>query len=365
MTLIGVLLGLRFQLVMRDSTPPLSRPCGTFSGSLIPGQNRPETTHLKVTQPVRSPEVPSVQPYHRAGFGLSNQADAVYWTNQLGASWYLDWTVRAQSSSGLERWQTVRLAPGCTYPSKEAVRWVARHYPGQTWVIGNEPDVIWQDNLPADQYAAAYHDLYTTIKEADPHAEVAVAGISEATPLRLQYLDRVLDVYQQQYHQPMPVDWWTIHGYVLREERGSWGVDIPPGMSEVSQGTLYEVQDHGNLDLFKGQLTGFRQWMKERGYQDTPLALTEFGILMPDRLGFPPEKVNAYLQETFRWLDSSYDPRLGYPEDNYHLVQRWAWFSLSDSIYPTSDLVDLKSQTLTGVGETYHSVIQELRTRQP
>ena len=30
----------------------------------------------------------------------------------------------------------------------------------------------------------------------------------------------------------MPVDVWNVHNFVLREERGSWGVDIPPGIPD-------------------------------------------------------------------------------------------------------------------------------------
>ena len=52
----------------------------------------------------------------------------------------------------------------------------------------------------------------------------------------------------------MPVDWWTVHGYVLREEKGSWGVDIPPGI-DATQGELREVADHGRIDLFEAQIT--------------------------------------------------------------------------------------------------------------
>jgi hypothetical protein len=150
----------------------------------------------------------------------------------------------------------------------------------------------------------------------------------------------------------MPVDWWTLHGYVLREERGNWGVDIPPGFSD-KQGELYEIGDHGSLPLFEKQITAFRAWMKARGYQNTPLALTEFGILMPPEYGYSPQVIQQYLQDTFQWLAAAADPQIGMPQDNHHLVQRWAWFSLADEIYPTSDLADLKNHQLTPVGQAY------------
>ena len=229
---------------------------------------------------------------------------------------------------------------------------MALRYPGNVWIIGNEPDVIWQDSITPEEYAQDYEILYQLIKSSDPTARIAVAGVAQGTPLRLAYLDRVLEAYQKSTGAPMPVDWWTLHGYVLREERGNWGVDIPPGFSD-KQGELYEIGDHGSLPLFEKQITAFRAWMKARGYQNTPLALTEFGILMPPEYGYSPQVIQQYLTNTFQWLAAASDPQIGMPHDSHHLVQRWAWFSLADEIYPTSDLADLKNNRLTPVGEAY------------
>lgn len=187
-----------------------------------------------------------------AGFGISSPADAVLWASRLAAGWYLDWAVQNRTKAPLpEHWQMIRLFPdGCVYPARAAIRWAAFHNRGQVWVIGNEPDVIWQDDVMPATYAQVYHDLYYLIKKTDSSASIAAGSISQATPMRLAYLDRVLAAYQNLYGNTMPVDWWTVHGYVLREERGSWGVDIPPGFSE-NQGELYSTNDHGRIDLFK------------------------------------------------------------------------------------------------------------------
>jgi hypothetical protein len=224
-------------------------------------------------------------------------------------------------------------------------------------VIGNEPDVIWQDNLPASEYAQVYHDLYTLIKHNDPHAQVALGAISQPTPLRLQYLDEVLATYAQQYGTPLPADWWVVHAFVLNEERGSWGVDIPPGMPEIDQGTVYSIYDHGTPDIFADYLFTFRTWLAENGYQDTPLAVTEFGILMPEEYGFSPEFVAQYLTLTFNIHNTASDDKIGYPADDNRLVQRWAWFSLADRVYPNSNLVDLRSGELTPAGSAFRDFI--------
>ncbi len=233
-----------------------------------------------------------------------------------------------------------------------AIRWAAFHNREQVWVIGNEPDVIWQDDVTPEVYAHAYHDLYALIKKTDPSASIAAGSISQATPLRLVYLDRVLAAYQNLYGESMPVDWWAVHGYVLREERGSWGVDIPPGLSE-NQGELYSAKDHGRLDLFEAQIIAFREWMTINGYRDTPLALTEFGILLGANDGYTPDIAAQYLRQTTSWLATATDERLGYPKDENRLVQRWAWFSLADIYFPTSDLANLEKDGLTIVGQAY------------
>jgi hypothetical protein len=330
-------------------------------GPLVPGQST-STAESALSEDVYKAGVSMEIRSTRAGFSIATASDAAYWAGKLGSGWYLDWGMKSVPSlAGMEHWQMVRVHESCVSPSPEAIEANAASVPGQVWIIGNEPDVIWQDNVTPHTYAAMYHELYALIKSADPTSLVAVGGISQATPLRLQYLDQVLESYQDLYHEAMPADWWTVHGYVLREERGSWGVDIPPGM-EVTQGELYEVSDHGRLDLFESQLSAFRQWMAENGYQSTPLALTEFGILMPTSYGFPTESIASYLEQTFSWLYQAQDNNTGYPADGYRLVQKWAWFSLSDPTYSSSDLGNLSSGMLTPVGESFHRIVSELET---
>jgi len=340
-----------------EATPPKELRCNSKTQATSPQNDSiPERSLPSPLQPGLMNAPGNFTPGNltaRPGFGLSSQADATQWSQELHAAWYLDWDIRlTRNFNKPEHWQMVRLSPGCISPSLDFIRWVALHYPENVWIIGNEPDVIWQDSITPEEYARDYQILYQLIKSSDPTARIAVAGVAQGTPLRLAYLDRVLEAYQKSTGAAMPVDWWTLHGYVLREERGSWGVDIPPGFSD-KQGQLYEISDHGSLTLFEKQITAFRAWMKARGYQNTPLALTEFGILMPPEYGYSPEVIQQYLRDTFQWLAEAADPQIGMPQDNHHLVQRWAWFSLADVIYPTSDLVDLNNHQLTAVGEAF------------
>jgi hypothetical protein len=333
-----------------DPTP------GSYAGPLVPKLNTTSPA-ISLSKIVPNEKIPKSGRSTRAGFSVSTSTDPEYWAQLLGAGWYIDWTARIPPArANLEYWPMIRVHADCISPSAQEIQSLAAHFPGQVWIIGNEPDVIWQDDVTALKYAAVYHDLYTLIKSSDPRALIAVGGVSQATPLRLEYLDQVLQAYQELYAAPMLVDWWTVHGYVLREEKGSWGVDIPPGI-EATQGELREVKDHGRLDLFEAQLRSFRQWMADHGYQHTPLALTEFGILMPAPYGFPADVVGSYLEQTFTWLTQTQDGTIGYPEDGNHLVQKWAWFSVSDPTYASSDLGDLSSSKLTSLGESFRNMV--------
>ena len=343
--------------------PPLDANCGFAEAEVrkeqpvFPVDAPPPVGGGKTTGEQASPETFEWdQLSSRAGFGLTGSRDAETWARRLGAGWYIDWRVgRKYPTQRPEHWQMVRLWRGCVAPSQEAIRWLAAYYPGNVWVIGNEPDNRWQDNVTPEEYAQVYHDLYYLIKVADPTALVAVGGVTQATPLRLAYLDRVLIAYQALYDEPMPVDWWTVHGFVLREEKGVWGAGIPAGFVAETSGQLYQKAETGSVEIFKEHILAFRTWMVERGYRDKPLAITEFGILMDPIYGFTPDVVADYLWDTFTWLGEARDARTGYSEDENRLVQRWAWFSLYDPLYPTSNLANLKADALTEIGQAFRA----------
>jgi hypothetical protein len=267
----------------------------------------------------------------------------------------MDWLANANPArpAGMEFVQTIRTLHGVLDPDVNTITEIARSVPGSMWLVGNEPDrVTWQDDATPLQYAAAYHQAYEVLKQADPTALVAAGGIIQPTPLRLRYLDAVLAAYQQLYARPMPVDVWNIHNYVLREERGSWGAEIPPGLPD-SRGMLYEVDDSGNLETWKSHIWAFRRWMRDRGYRDRPLIVSEFGIPMPSDYGFGPDRVRSFLYATLDFLLSASDPTLGYPPDGNRLVQRWCWFSLADTDYPTGNLFDPQSLQMTSLGKAW------------
>jgi hypothetical protein len=279
----------------------------------------------------------------------------------LQAGWVMNWQVSASPAvpPGVMYAQTVLVTGGKVRPPADTLRAVAAARPGSLWLIGNEPDVPWQDGITAERYAVLYHEAYHAIRDGDPGARVAPGGIAQTTPLRLRYLDEVLAVYQERFGEPLPAQAWQIHNYMLREERGSWGVGIPPGMPDAT-GMLYNIEDSGNLELFEGHIYAFRRWMAERGYRGLPLYVTEFSNPMPEDYGFPPESRAAFLRETWRFFLTATDGELGDPSDGGRLVQRWCWFSLYDTLYPAENLVEADYQTWTPLGRAWLQYINAL-----
>jgi len=238
--------------------------------------------------------------------------------------------------------------------------------PGRLWIIGNEPDVanFVQDNMFPDMYAQAYHEVYHFIKELDPYAHVAVAGLSMMTPGRLQYLDIVWDTYLQKYGEPMPVDVWNMHLYILPEIRqrdggnsdGKIALGTDPALARKDPNGPPEIEcpkedvncraEHDSLPIFKDQIIALRTWMKDHGQQNKPLLLSEFSLLYPfvdyddpynptqcflmDEFGqcFTQKRVSSYLRQTIDLMETTKDPYLGYPLDDNRLVQQWNWYSL-------------------------------------
>ncbi len=275
-------------------------------------------------------------PGGRFGVDMNPRFGAVtdYDVAALHIGWYSDWgtSLHPKRPGGLEYVQVLRVPNGVITPPLTDVEDILAANPGSLWVIGNEPECIWQDNCTPEQYAGVYHQAYAFIKGHDPSAQVAVGGVVQPTPLRLKWLDRVLSRYEAAYGAPMPVDVWNIHNLILQELKGSWGCEVPRGLTET-QGVLYTVADNDSIEHFREQVVAFRTWMRDHGQRDKPLVISEFGVLMPVQYGFTPTRVNAFMDAAFDYLLSAQDSELGYPADGDRLVQRWLWNSLNDQPY--------------------------------
>jgi hypothetical protein len=302
-------------------------------------------------------------PNCRYGVGQSSQSN--YDVAALNIGWYLDWrtAITPTHPNGADYIQMVRIQPtidgGFTFtPPTATLRAAVLANPGAVWLIGNEPDSPLQDDIVPELYATAYHHLYGLIKSYDPTAKIGAGSIVQPTPLRFQYLDRVLAAYRLYYSQTLPADLWNTHSYILREitydDPGAinnggpyevWGAYVPPGIN-ATRGELYTYSQMFSLPIFRQRLIDFRQWLARNGYRDVPLLITEYGTLFPyppyiggnpyvDENGVPMTEARtaAFMTGTFDILRTLVDPNTGYHADGGHLVQGWSWYSADDVGY--------------------------------
>lgn len=302
-------------------------------------------------------------PLRRIGFvvNLNYGALAEFNVGALRAGWYTDnvATLNPERPHGLEYIPLIGSGRGNYRPNWASLAAVIANNPGHIWMVGNEPECVYQEPHTPAEYAQLYHDVYAFIKAQDPTALVAIGGVVQPTPLRLRWLDMVLAEYQARYGQKMPVDVWNIHNMILQERRGFWGCDIPVGL-DATEGRLYALEDNDNFDIFVQHIVEFRTWMKERGEQNKPLIISEFGVLMPKEYGFSVERVNAFMNRTFDYMLKARDPTLGFPGDDHRLVQMWAWFSLNEEPYNmgtgrgfNGELFNCYTRQITPMGENF------------
>ncbi|MFN8491945.1 MAG: CARDB domain-containing protein [Caldilineaceae bacterium] len=320
-------------------------------------------------------------------FGANNSDAPImsFDTAALRIGWYIDYHAVAtpERPNGIKYAPLIHLqqtgpASYTYFPNGPDLQQVIAGNLGADWFIGNEPDRIdFQDDMEPAVYALAYHELYALLKTADPTAHIFAGSIVQPTPLRLQYLDKVLASYFTQFGKAMPVDGWAIHNFILNEASCAhykdnavcWGADIPPTIDAID-GLRIQVRDNDNFTLFKQQIVRFRQWMKSRGYGDKPVYLSEYGVLMPNIFSppddFPPSRVNAFMNKTFDYLLNTTDPLLGDPADGYRLIQRLSWYSMSDNVNFNGYLFEHNAATdpyhLSEMGSNYAAYTAPLTT---
>ncbi len=323
--------------------------------------------------------------YCRLGVNVFHQRPASFDLPALRAGWYVDgwaWTT-ATRPNGIEYVLTVQVEPDGSgsyefQPEEPYLATALAAHPGASWIIGNEPDRRhYQNDMLPELYATAYHDLYAWIKERDASARVFAGAIVQPSPLRLEYLDRMLAAYRAQYGEPLPVDGWAIHNHILNERSCEyyqdsnicWGADIPPGIDAID-GIVIDQSQHDDMAIFEEQVRRFRTWMAGNGYRSLPLYVSEYGILLPERNGFPPSTVMAFMDASFDFLLSARDADTGFEADDNRLVQRSAWYAalsrppFNGSLFASTSLTDSMAPpfAITDLGATYQAYATNLTT---
>jgi hypothetical protein len=321
--------------------------------------------------PIRTPVPNSLYPYpeQRVGFvafgmGLFDpqrlHAGLVKLEDRGPANW--------ERALGFDFCTVLRVGPGYCVPSDpssweecraEIAQLVAAN-PGHLWFVSNEPENPCRPGwMHSSEYASSYHDVYHFIKEQDPSAQVGIGGVVLPSAIRKEWLQKVLGAFQVMYGEPMPIDVWNIHNLLLSECPGecgqaSCGGGYVPREQWPSYGEYFSQADQARAEEFIRLLVGFREWMKDNGFQNKPLIITEMGVLAPTVEGgcpgcFPHVDINQFMYETFEYMMNAADPEIGYPPDGYRLVQRWTWYALGPSLNFNGYLVDWQGQ-LTDFG---------------
>jgi hypothetical protein len=260
----------------------------------------------------------------------------------------------------LEDTQTWELPDPATYWGR--IEQMVADNPGHLWFIGNEPENPCRFGSHSGEYVQRYHKLYTFIKALDATAQVGIGGVVLPSQIRRAWLENVLTAYQNRYGQPMPIDVWNVHNLLLSECPGPCRPTDPnpcdpslrcsggyvPQELWCQKGLYYSQADQARVDEFTRLLVEFRQWMKDQGFQDKPLIVTEMGVLAQTTEGSCPGcyshvDINQFMYETFQYMMETKDPNIGYPLDGYRLVQRWTWYALAPTLNFNGYLFDEQS----------------------
>lgn len=316
-----------------------------FAAGALPAQAAPAPA------PALADPAPSLygSPNERIGVGLNPKYGDItdYDVAQLEAGWWGDWATRLAPPhpNGMEYVQLVSTRASKYPPIWSQLAERIKANPGSLWLVGNEPEARFQENHTPAEYAVIYHDVYTFIKNTDPTAQVAIGGVIQPSPLRLQWLDMVRSEYQTRYGVTMPVDVWNTHMQVLNEvsciaDPGNcWGAEIPAGLT-ATHGITMSLAGNANVDLFKQLIQDMRAWMASRGEGDKELIVSEYGVLLPStyicecedwRIG--DAMVQSFMTRTFEFMLTATDAATGYAADGDRLVQRWLWYTVNDKPY--------------------------------
>lgn len=304
--------------------------------------------------------------------------DLNYFNIKAVLDWRLDNPIDLPKD--IEYIHVVRLGDDVFQQNYDALDFAVAQNPGETWIIGNEPDrYIYQDSITAEVYAQRYYQVALKIRALDPAAKLGFGTVVQPTPIRMRYLDRTLDAMDllsgSREVTLSLIDIWSIHAFILNENPFAWGAGVPVGFLDdwADAIPVTDYADTHSIEIFRNRIIAFRNWLQQKGEQDKPFWITEYGSLFPPIT--PPyatvsdELTSEFMLDSFEFLLHNRDEAIGFPQDDYHLVQRWFWYSLNDrrnifggsllDIFPEIDPQNY--QYITLVGENFKQYTDPLK----
>jgi hypothetical protein len=258
------------------------------------------------------------QPWPRAGLVVALPTTAQV-LDRFGPLWYYDYGFDGPDLQGHQRVYMVR-----PHFDEARLQRALRARPGSWWLVGNEPNDPFQDNLSPGAYAAFFHRFVEIAQCNDRSSRIVPAGIADAD---WRWAQAFRESYRAQYGTYPRVQAWNIHNYLLDADKSQ-----------------YDVAE------FQQRIVAFRDWMARIGEGHKPLLLTEYGVLYGsgccDRPIEDPAAGVEFLRQTTRWLQET------------HLVQAWTWFCLDSRGQFHGDLLQ-PSGELSEFGDAYRETVRE------
>jgi len=263
--------------------------------------------------------VPEIPTNHR--FGISAVQADKYDISSTGAGWYINWTYKPAEKAKLE---FMPLIAGYTRDKNVSDKYMEelknyilnnpQYYPDDTiFMVGNEIGYAAQHDMRTpEQYPEDFHRCYELLKSINPNYKLAVGAailsMNQKYVLKyyvegkggIHYLKRVRESYVAKYGQEMPVDYYTVTCHIFENK----GVD---------------------LETFKEHIIRFRKFLADEGEREKPLIITEYGCVLK---GPDAQEIVNYMKETFDFLNTARDDKIGCTTDGNRLVQRWCWFTM-------------------------------------
>ncbi|KKU92006.1 MAG: hypothetical protein UY21_C0007G0025 [Microgenomates group bacterium GW2011_GWA1_48_10] len=310
------------------------------------------------------------------GWGVANISNKD-WQNfwkEYGVGWYVDWSYKftppAQAaflaSVNKERLTLVGKSKNDRYSAAncQALKNTVAANPEAfgvaktLWSVGNE--LGYDDpGMTATLYATQFISWRDCIKSINPNYKVGsgaiispytrhpraygpdsgcVASLSDPASGE-SYFRTYINRIRALNGAKLP-DFIVMHGYF-------WCMPTPTGVSNPQ------------LSRFINQINLYRAEMKQLGLQGKDLIIKEFFDTSSG--GYPGGRV-GFMTDAVNFLMNARDTNLGNPGDDFHLVQRFAWFNLINDLAGATYTQTLRSNNFaswTALGNNYQSLIKK------
>ena len=267
---------------------------------------------------------------------ISNKDYKIYDPVGLGVGWYTDWgytyapkIAKDLADKGIQRLTLVLKDRNDYYsPQKceDVKTYVADHpdafnFKTTYWSVGNELgfDI---SNLTASKYASEFMNWRDCIKSINNRYKVGSGAIISLWTVHprtfpsscvndlndsksgYSFLKSYINKIKNTDSSKLP-DFMVMHAYYAC---------TPPF-----------AEDTTNFSKFKNHIISHRQAMKEFGLQNKELWIKEYNNYGYEKGG------PAFVTDSIDYLMNTKDKEIGYPGDDYRLVQRFGWFILNNT----------------------------------